>query len=100
MLDWDQFPQRTPNLLAGNLRQNKCEAPNNVKNFEHQSLSHRPLSRSLVKVSATALTVIHSSAVVSPKAELGSDVEIGPYCVVGEQVQIGDRTRLHAHLVI
>ncbi len=44
--------------------------------------------------------MIHPTAVVSPKAELGSEVEIGPYCIIGEDVRIGDRTRLHAHLVI
>ena len=44
--------------------------------------------------------MIHPTAVVSPKAELGSEVEIGPYCIIGDDVHIGDRTRLHAHLVI
>ena len=44
--------------------------------------------------------MIHPSAVVSPKSELGTDVEIGPYCVIGDEVRIGDRTRLHAHLVV
>jgi UDP-N-acetylglucosamine acyltransferase len=44
--------------------------------------------------------VIHPTAVVSPKAELGNDVEIGPYCVIGDHVRIGARTKLHAHLVV
>lgn len=44
--------------------------------------------------------MIHPSAVVSPKAELGTGVEIGPYCVIGDEVRIGNRTRLHAHVVI
>ena len=46
------------------------------------------------------ITVIHSTAVVSPKAEIGNDVEIGPYCVIGDEVQIGARSRLHSHLVL
>lgn len=50
--------------------------------------------------SAKKLRVIHPSAVVSPKAELGTDVEIGPYCVVSDHVQIGDRCKLHAHIVV
>lgn len=43
---------------------------------------------------------IHSTAVVSPRAELGADVEIGPYCVVGPNVKIGDRTRVGPQVVI
>ena len=44
--------------------------------------------------------MIHPTAIVSPKAQLGSDVEIGPYCVINDHVTIGDRCRLHAHVVI
>lgn len=44
--------------------------------------------------------MIHPTAVVSPKAELGTDVKIGPYCVIGDEVRIGARSHLHAHLVM
>ena len=43
---------------------------------------------------------IHPSAIVSPKAELGSDIEIGPYCIVEAGAQIADRCRLVAHVNI
>lgn len=43
---------------------------------------------------------VHSSAVVDPKAKLGSDVEVGPFCVIGPNVTIGDGCRLHSHVVI
>lgn len=43
---------------------------------------------------------IHPTAVVAAGAELGDDVEIGPYCVLGPQVRIGNGTRLHAHVVV
>jgi UDP-N-acetylglucosamine acyltransferase len=43
---------------------------------------------------------IHPSAVIASGAQLGEDVEIGPYCVVGPDVRIGDRTILKAHAVI
>jgi UDP-N-acetylglucosamine acyltransferase len=43
---------------------------------------------------------IHPSAVVSPRAELASGVEIGPYCVVGDHVTIGLDTILESHVVI
>jgi len=42
-------------------------------------------------------TVVHPTAVVSPKAELGEDVVIGPYAVVGEGVVLGARTTVGAH---
>jgi UDP-N-acetylglucosamine acyltransferase len=31
---------------------------------------------------------------------MGKGVEVGPYCVVGEHVKIGDRTKLLAHVVV
>jgi UDP-N-acetylglucosamine acyltransferase len=43
---------------------------------------------------------IHPTAVIAPGAEIGVDVEIGPYCVVGSQVKIGDRTRIGPQVVI
>lgn len=39
-------------------------------------------------------TVIHPTAIISKGAELGQDVQIGPYCVVDDKTQIGDRTVL------
>jgi len=44
--------------------------------------------------------MIHPTAVVDAKAQLGKDVEIGPYCVVGKDVRLGDGCRLHSHVVI
>lgn len=43
---------------------------------------------------------IHPSAIVSDRAELGADVEIGPFCKVDEHVKIGDGTRLISHVVV
>ena len=31
---------------------------------------------------------IHSTAIIDPKAELASDVEVGPFAVIGEGVKI------------
>jgi UDP-N-acetylglucosamine acyltransferase len=45
-------------------------------------------------------TQIHPSAVVHAAAELGEDVEIGAYCVVGAGVVLGPRCRLREHVVI
>lgn len=43
---------------------------------------------------------IHETAILSPDAELGVDVEVGPYCVIGPGVRVGDRCVLGAHVVI
>ena len=39
---------------------------------------------------------IHPQAIVDPKAQLGEDVEIGPFCFIGPHAQIGDGTRAHS----
>ena len=44
--------------------------------------------------------MIHSSAVIHPKAQIGCGCEIGPYCVIGEHVTIGDHCKLISHVVI
>ena len=43
---------------------------------------------------------IHPTAVVDSSAELDTDVTVGPYCVIGKDVQIGRGTRLESHVVI
>lgn len=43
---------------------------------------------------------IHPTAVVHPNAKLADDVEIGPFCVVGEHVEIGAGSKLISHVVI
>src|ERR1035437_6497710 len=45
-------------------------------------------------------TEIHKSAIVSKKAEIGDDVFIGPYCIVGDGVSLGRGTKLISHVVI
>jgi UDP-N-acetylglucosamine acyltransferase len=44
--------------------------------------------------------MIHPTAIVSPKAELDSDIEIGPYSIVGDKVKIGKNTRIGPHVVL
>jgi UDP-N-acetylglucosamine acyltransferase len=45
-------------------------------------------------------TMIADTACIDPRAQLGDDVEVGPYCVVGPEVVIGPGTRLIAHACI
>ncbi len=44
--------------------------------------------------------LIHATALIDPKAQLDSSVEIGPYSVVGPHVNMGSGTRVSAHCVI
>ncbi len=43
---------------------------------------------------------IHPTAVVSARAEVGEGSQIGPYCTVGDEVQLGARVRLVSHVVV
>lgn len=43
---------------------------------------------------------IHLTAIIHPDAEFPNDVEIGPYCIIGDQVRIGAGTRLTSHVVV
>ena len=44
--------------------------------------------------------VIHPTAIISPKAELGKNVRVGPYCIIGSNVTLGDECILHSHVVL
>ncbi len=45
-------------------------------------------------------TDIHPSSIIDSTAELGVDVRIGPYVVVGAEVKIGDGSFLESHTVV
>ena len=44
--------------------------------------------------------MIHETAIIDKQANLASDVEVGPYCVIGKDVQIDAGCKLHSHVVI
>lgn len=44
--------------------------------------------------------MIHPSAVIDKRAEIGPDCDIGPYCVIGPNVVLGAHCRLQSHVVI
>ena len=43
---------------------------------------------------------IHPTAIIHEGAQLGADVDIGPYCIVGPLVTLQDRVKLKSHVVI
>ncbi len=46
------------------------------------------------------MTSIHPTAIVSPKAELGKRVTVGPYTTIGDEVIIHDGVEIRSHCVI
>ncbi|MDZ4677871.1 MAG: acyl-ACP--UDP-N-acetylglucosamine O-acyltransferase [Oligoflexia bacterium] len=44
--------------------------------------------------------MIHSTSVISPKAEIGQNVTIGPFCFIHDNVTIGDGCILDSHVVV
>lgn len=49
---------------------------------------------------AESLMQIHSTAVVSAKAQIGSGCYIGPFSVIGDEVTLGEGVRIDSHCVI
>jgi UDP-N-acetylglucosamine acyltransferase len=43
---------------------------------------------------------VHPTALIDPCARIAEDAEIGPYCIIGAEVEIGARTRLMAHVYV
>jgi len=43
---------------------------------------------------------IHKTALVDKEATIGNDVEIGPYCIIGPNVEIGNGCKFQSHVVL
>ena len=46
------------------------------------------------------VSLVHRTAIIHPKAQLGEGVTVGPYAVIDQHVVIGARTKVGAHAVI
>ena len=44
--------------------------------------------------------MIHATAIVSDKASIANDVEVGPYTIIGDDIEIDSGTRIDSHVVI
>ncbi len=44
--------------------------------------------------------MIHPTAIVDSKAKISKNVEIGPYCIIGPEVEISSNSILHSHVSI
>ncbi len=43
---------------------------------------------------------VHPTAIIEDGAKVGADVRVGPYCVVGSEVALGDGVELLSHVVV
>ena len=43
---------------------------------------------------------IHETAIISPGARIGKDVQIGAFTYIGPNVEIGDRTVIASHVLV
>lgn len=44
--------------------------------------------------------MIHPTAIIAPGASVPADTEVGPYCVIGDHVNLGPGCRLLSHVVL
>ena len=44
--------------------------------------------------------MIHKTAIVDSKAKIADNVQIGPYCLIGPDVEIGNNSIIHSHINI
>ena len=44
--------------------------------------------------------MIHPTAIVDKNSKVSKNVEIGPYCIIGSDVEIGPNSKLHSHVSI
>ncbi len=43
---------------------------------------------------------VHPTAIVDARARVAASCKIGPYCVIGADVELGERCTLHSHVAI
>jgi UDP-N-acetylglucosamine acyltransferase len=46
------------------------------------------------------MTTIHPTAVIGKNARLAANVEVGPYCVIDGDIEIGEGTKLISHIAV
>ena len=57
---------------------------------------------SIMNVHLTAIhpTAIHPTAIIDPRAKVPASCKVGPYCVIGAEVELGEDCRLVSHVAI
>ena len=47
-----------------------------------------------------ASTNVHPTAIIDPRAKVPASCKVGPYCVIGAEVELGENCRLLSHVTI
>src|SRR6202163_2189387 len=63
----------------------------------HRLCARSPTRR---KPRSEASMPIHPTAIIDPNARIAESVDIGPYCIIGPEVEIAAGTRLMANIYI
>src|SRR5437762_12174393 len=53
-----------------------------------------------MKSPAAAATNVHATAIIDPGAKIPSSCRVGPYCVIGAEVELGEDNELISHIAI
>lgn len=67
--------------------------------YRRECFRSRPIT-AFLRPFRFVLLNIHPTAIVSPKARLGENVEIGPYSIIGDDVAIGNECTIQAHVIL
>lgn len=85
-------------------RENSGIARRSFPRFESNACGRGCSGRKKILVMEAGLrpdsAVIHCTAIVSPLAKLAANVRVGPYCLIGPQVELGEDCVLHSHVII
>ena len=44
--------------------------------------------------------MIHPSSIIDPSAKIADSVEIGPFCLIGPNVEIEEGTKIESHVIL
>ena len=44
--------------------------------------------------------MIHPSSIIDPTAIIAKNVEIGPFCLIGPDVEIGEGSKIESHVIL
>ena len=64
------------------------------------SVAFQKIAEAFLASTLTGFKEIHETAVVHPSAEIGKNVELGPYVVIDAKAKIGEGTRILSHTYV
>ncbi|MFY9976954.1 MAG: hypothetical protein WAK22_01910, partial [Candidatus Sulfotelmatobacter sp.] len=59
-----------------------------------------PVAGALAPTTDAERMNVHPTAVIDPRARVPASCKVGPYCVIGAEVELGENCRLVSHVAI